>query len=152
MSYQITVSHGNGPRHLELFDNYLLGIGAHAPIRYPHWHPLRPLNTKFSDRYGRVQYLSLNFTAVLLADAALAALAVAPDYVPGGYWLIVYVSAFEGLIGGRGHLVDSMTPSDDLSPPPPGSSAAFAATHAYLADCSDSASRSTFISQPTGRD
>lgn len=118
MSYQITVSHGNGPRHLELFDNYLLGIGAHAPIRYPHWHPLRPLNTKFSDRYGRVQYLSLNFTAVLLADAALAALAVAPDYVPGGYWLIVYVSAFEGLIGGRGHLVDSMTPSDDLSPPP----------------------------------
>ena len=100
-----------------MFDNYLLGIGAHAPTRYPHWHPLRPLNTKFSDRYGRVQFLGFNFTAVLLADAALAALAVAPDYVPGGYWLIVYVSAFEGLIGGRGHLVDSTTPSDDLSSP-----------------------------------
>jgi len=117
MSYQILVSHGDGPRHLKLFDNYLLGIGAHAPIRYPHCIHLRPPNLKFSDRYGRVQFLGLNFTALLLADAALAALAVAPDYVPGGYWLIVYVSAFEGLIGGRCRLVDPTTLSDDLSSP-----------------------------------
>lgn len=117
MSYQIPVSHGDGPRHLELFDGYLLGIGAHAPIRYSHCIHLRPPNLKFSDRYGRVQFLGLNFTALLLADAALAALAVAPDYVPGGYWLIVYVSAFEGLIGGRCHIVDSMTLTNDLSSP-----------------------------------
>jgi MFS family permease len=95
------VSHDDGPRHLKLFDSYLLGIGAHSSIRYPHCIRLRPPNLKFSDRYGRVQFLGLNFTALLLADAVLAALAVAPDYVPGGYWLVVYVSAFEGLIGGK---------------------------------------------------
>jgi hypothetical protein len=70
-----------------------------VPIVYIHCIRLKPL--KFTDRNGRVPFLSLNFTALLLADAALAALAVAPDYVPGGYWFIVYVSAFEGLIGGR---------------------------------------------------
>ncbi len=30
MSYEIPVSHGNGPRHLKLLDNPLLGIGARS--------------------------------------------------------------------------------------------------------------------------
>ncbi|KAI0291157.1 major facilitator superfamily domain-containing protein [Russula brevipes] len=74
----------------------------------------------FSDRYGRVQYLSLNLTTVLLSDAALAALAVVPEYVPGGYWFLVYTSAMEGLVG------------------------------AYLADCSDPATRSRIFSRFLG--
>jgi hypothetical protein len=78
----------------------------------------------FSDRYGRVKFLRLNITTLLLSDAALAALAIAPEYVPGGYWLILVTSALEGLVGGR--------------------SAAIAAVHAYLADCSDPATRSAF--------
>ena len=86
-----------------------------APITYPHCIRLRPL--KFSDRYGRVQFLGINVIALLLSDSALAALAVAPEYVPGGYWFVVYVSVFEGLIGGRFRLVNSTTPSDDLSSP-----------------------------------
>ncbi len=60
-----------------------------------------PETFKFSDRYGRVKFLGLNITALLLADAALAALAVAPEYVPGGYWFLLFISAVEGLIGGR---------------------------------------------------
>jgi hypothetical protein len=47
-----------------------------------------------------VRFLGFSVTAMLLADAALVALAVAPEKVPGSYWLIVYISAFEGLIGG----------------------------------------------------
>jgi MFS family permease len=62
---------------------------------------IRPETFKFSDRYGRVKFLGLNIITLLLDDAALAALAVAPDYVPGGYWLLLFTSAFEGLIGGR---------------------------------------------------
>jgi len=70
-----------------------------VPIAYTHCIRLKSL--KFTDRNGRVPFLSLNFTALIFADAALTALAIAPEYVPGGYWFIVYVSAFEGLIGGR---------------------------------------------------
>jgi len=84
----------------------------------------------FSDRYGRVKLLGLNITTLLLADAALAALAVAPEYVPGGYWFLLFTSAFEGLIGGR--------------------SAAIAALHAYLADCSSPATRSRIFSRFLG--
>lgn len=111
-----------------------------APVTYLHCIHLKPL--KFSDRYGRVPYLGLNLTALLLADAALAALAVVPQYVPGGYWFIMFVSAFEGLVGGGFCLVDSTT-SDDFHFA--GHSAAGAATHAYLADCSDPATRSAFV-------
>jgi MFS family permease len=60
-----------------------------------------PETFKFSDRYGRVKFLGLNITTLLLADAALAVLAVAPEYVPGGYWFLLFTSAFEGLIGGK---------------------------------------------------
>ncbi|KAI0248117.1 major facilitator superfamily domain-containing protein [Lactifluus subvellereus] len=84
----------------------------------------------FSDRYGRVLFLSLNTTALLLADAALVSLAVAPEHVPGGYRLLIYASAFEGLIGGR--------------------STAIAALHAYLADCSAPATRSQIFSRFLG--
>jgi MFS family permease len=84
----------------------------------------------FSDRYGRVRFLGFSVTAMLLADAALVALAVAPEKVPGSYWLIVYISAFEGLIGG--------------------SSAASAAFYAYIADCSDPATRSRIFSRVFG--
>jgi hypothetical protein len=45
-------------------------------------------------------FLRLNTTAVLLSDAVLVSLAVAPERVPGGYWLLIYASAFQGLIGG----------------------------------------------------
>lgn len=61
---------------------------------------LHPEIFKFSDRYGRVKFFGLNIITLLLIDAALAALAVAPEYVPGGYWLLFFTSAFEGLIGG----------------------------------------------------
>jgi hypothetical protein len=54
----------------------------------------------FSDRYGRVQLLRFNIVPVLLADAVLVALAVAPEKVPGGYWFLVLTAALEGLIGG----------------------------------------------------
>ncbi|KAI9442746.1 MFS general substrate transporter [Lactarius indigo] len=84
----------------------------------------------FSDRYGRVRFLAFNITAFLLADAALVALAVAPEKVPGGYWSLVYISALEGLIGG--------------------SSASMAASHAYVADCSDPATRSRIFSRLLG--
>ncbi|KAH9963743.1 major facilitator superfamily domain-containing protein [Russula dissimulans] len=84
----------------------------------------------FSDRFGRVRFLSLNIVGLLLSDGALAALAIAPDHVPGGYWFLVYISAFEGLIGGR--------------------SAAIAAIHAYLADCSNPATRSRIFSRFLG--
>lgn len=84
----------------------------------------------FSDRYGRVRFLSFNATALLLADAALVALAVAPEKVPGSYWFLVYISALEGLIGGT--------------------SAAIAAFHAYIADCSDPATRSRIFSRLLG--
>lgn len=63
--------------------------------------PHTPETFKFSDRYGRVKFLGLNITTLLLADAALAALAVAPESVPGGYWFLLLTSAFEGLIGGK---------------------------------------------------
>ena len=55
---------------------------------------------QFSDRYGRVRYLSFNIVPVLLANVAMVALAVAPEKVPGGYWFLVFTSALEGLIGG----------------------------------------------------
>ncbi|KAH8985716.1 MFS general substrate transporter [Lactarius akahatsu] len=84
----------------------------------------------FSDRYGRVRFLAFNVTARLLADAALVALAVAPEKVPGSYWILVYISALEGLIGGP--------------------SAAIAAFHAYIADCSDPATRSRIFSRLLG--
>ncbi|KAI9453161.1 MFS general substrate transporter [Lactarius psammicola] len=84
----------------------------------------------FSDRFGRVRFLGFNVTALLLADAVLVALAVAPDKVPGSYWSLVYISAFEGLIGGT--------------------SAANAAFHAYIADCSDPATRSRIFSRILG--
>lgn len=61
---------------------------------------LHPEIFKFSDRYGRVKFFGLNIITLLLIDAALAALAVAPEYVPGGYWLLFITSASEGLIGG----------------------------------------------------
>lgn len=64
-------------------------------------HRIPPDSFKFSDRYGRVKFLGLNITTLLLADAALAALAVAPEQVPGGYWFLLFTSAFEGLIGGQ---------------------------------------------------
>ena len=60
-----------------------------------------PETFQFSDRYGRVKFLGLNITTLLLADAALTALAVAPEHVPGGYWFLLFTSAFEGLIGGK---------------------------------------------------
>ncbi|KAH9060380.1 MFS general substrate transporter [Lactarius deliciosus] len=84
----------------------------------------------FSDRYGRVRFLAINITALLLADAALVALAVAPEKVPGSYWFLVYISALEGLIGGT--------------------SASIAAFHAYIADCSDPATRSRIFSRLLG--
>ncbi|KAH9037056.1 MFS general substrate transporter [Lactarius pseudohatsudake] len=84
----------------------------------------------FSDRCGRVRFLAINVTALLLADAALVALAVAPEKVPGSYWFLVYISALEGLIGG--------------------SSASIAAFHAYIADCSDPATRSRVFSRLLG--
>jgi MFS family permease len=55
---------------------------------------------KFSDRYGRVKFLSLNIITLVSTDAALTALTVAPEYVSGGYWLLFITSTFEGLIGG----------------------------------------------------
>ncbi|KAH8997654.1 major facilitator superfamily domain-containing protein, partial [Lactarius hatsudake] len=84
----------------------------------------------FSDRYGRVQFLAFNATARLLADAALVVLAVAPEQVPGSYWILVYMSALEGLFGGH--------------------SASIAAFHAYIADCSDPATRSRIFSRLLG--
>ncbi|KAH9170171.1 major facilitator superfamily domain-containing protein [Lactarius sanguifluus] len=84
----------------------------------------------FSDRNGRVRFLAINVTALLLADAALVALAVAPEKVPGSYWFLVYISALEGLIGGT--------------------SASIAAFHAYIADCSDPATRSRIFSRLLG--
>lgn len=98
---------------------------------------------KVSDRYGRVKFLSLNITTLLLADAALAALAVAPEYVPGGYWFLLFTSALEGLIGGkcRLHRIRQIKITNhDFA----GRSAAIAALHAYLADCSSPATRSAF--------
>jgi len=119
-----------------------------CPITYTHCVRLKSL--KFTDRNGRVPFLSLNFTALIFADGALTALAMAPEYVPGGYWFIVYVSAFEGLIGGRCRpYVFNDGPSGDLSHLA-GPSAAIAATRAYLADCSDPATRSAFVLQRTG--
>ena len=47
-----------------------------------------------------MKFLSLNIITLLSTDAALTALTVAPEYVPGGYWLVLITSAFEGLIGG----------------------------------------------------
>jgi hypothetical protein len=47
-----------------------------------------------------VLFLSLNTTTLLLADLVLVSLVVAPEHVPGGYWLLIYASAIEGLIGG----------------------------------------------------
>lgn len=64
-------------------------------------HRMSTETFKFSDRYGRVKFLGLNITTILLADTALAALAVVPEYVPGGYWSLLFISAFEGLIGGK---------------------------------------------------
>ncbi|KAI0260813.1 major facilitator superfamily domain-containing protein [Gloeopeniophorella convolvens] len=84
----------------------------------------------FSDKYGRINFFRFNITALLLVDAALLALAVAPDRVPGGIWFLVYVSAFEGLLGGR--------------------SAGIAAVHAYLADCTEPAMRSRIFSRFLG--
>ena len=96
MSYEIRISHGDGTGHPKLPDSDLLGISAcsHKLTCTP------PEIFQFSDRYGRVKFLSLNITTLLLSEAALAALAVAPEYVPGGYWLILITSAFEGLFGG----------------------------------------------------
>jgi hypothetical protein len=47
-----------------------------------------------------VWLLSFNIVPVLLADAVLVALAIAPEKVPGGYWFLVFTAALEGLIGG----------------------------------------------------
>ena len=47
-----------------------------------------------------MKFLGLNIISLLLADAALAALAVAPEYVPGGYWFLLFTSALGGLVGG----------------------------------------------------
>jgi MFS family permease len=69
-------------------------------LSLPHSRASAPEIFKFSDRYGRVKFLRLNITTLLLSDAALAALAIAPEYVPGGYWLILVTSALEGLVGG----------------------------------------------------
>ena len=67
---------------------------------------------KFSDRYGRVKFLSLSIVTLLLGDAALAALAVAPEYVPGGYWFLLLTSALGGLFGG-GFCPQNLTTSND---------------------------------------
>lgn len=76
-----------------------------APITPPTLRtPLRSL--QFSDRYGRVRYLGFNTTCLLLSDIAVTALAVVPEYVPGNYWILVFASAFEGLIGGTFRFFD----------------------------------------------
>ena len=61
-------------------------------------------------------FLSLNTTALLLADAALVSLVVAPEHVPGGYWLLIYASAFEGLIGGTFLPIELSDARSHLSP------------------------------------
>ena len=96
MSYEICISHRDGAGHFKLLDGYVLGIGA-CSYYSPYFHPEV---VKFSDRYGRVKFLGLNIISLLLADAGLAALAVAPEYVPGGYWFLLFTSALGGLIGG----------------------------------------------------
>ncbi|KAH9972213.1 major facilitator superfamily domain-containing protein [Russula compacta] len=84
----------------------------------------------FSDRYGRVRYLGFNTTSLLLSDIAVTALAVVPEYVPGNYWILVFASAFEGLLGGR--------------------SAFATAAYAYFSDCSDPSTRSRIFSRFIG--
>jgi hypothetical protein len=95
-SYEIRISHRDGARHLELLDSDLLGICA-CSYHSPYFHPEI---FKFTDRYGRVKFLGLGIFTLLLGDAALAALAVTPEYVPGGYWFLLFTSALGGLVGG----------------------------------------------------
>jgi hypothetical protein len=96
VSYEIRISHRDGAGHFKLFDGDVLGISACSHYS-PYFHPEI---FQFSDRYGRVKFLGLNIISLLLADAALAALAVAPEYVPGGYWFLLFTSALGGLVGG----------------------------------------------------
>ena len=109
-SYEIRFSHRDGAGHFELLHGDLLGIGAcsHQSL-YSH-----PEIFKFSDRYGRVRFLGLSIVTLLLGDAALAALAVAPEYVPGGYWFLLFASALGGLVGGGFRPQNSTTLNDTL--------------------------------------
>ena len=99
MSYEIRISHRDGARHFKLLDSDVLGISACS-----HYSPYsHPEVFQFSDRYGRVKFLGLNIITLLLADVALAVLAVAPEYLPGGYWFLLFTSALGGLVGGGFH-------------------------------------------------
>ncbi|KAI0062299.1 hypothetical protein BV25DRAFT_1885581 [Artomyces pyxidatus] len=82
--------------------------------------------SSLSDRYGRTFVLGINVVGLLITELSSIVVFLFPRYVPGGYWAIAWGSAFEGFLGGR---VASM-----------------AAMHAYLADTTDSRTRSRIFS------
>ena len=111
-----------------------------ALINPSHRIPPETLN-----RYGRVE---ISWSATLPLYSWLTphspALTVAPEHVPGGYWFLLLASAFEGLIGGKCRLPRVWRIQMTIYCLA-GRSAAIAALHAYLADCSSPATRSAFV-------
>ncbi|KAI0309145.1 major facilitator superfamily domain-containing protein [Amylostereum chailletii] len=87
--------------------------GILACITTPRWGSL-------SDRHGRVFVLRVYGFGPLLADLAFLAVLLRPQYVPGGVWGVLWSSAIEGLFA----------------------VGTTAASYAYLADTTETESRS----------
>ncbi|CAE6520904.1 unnamed protein product [Rhizoctonia solani] len=85
---------------------------------------------QYSDRVGRTKVLGISAIAVLITDILLFLVAFKAEVLPGGYRILILGGALDGLAGGF--------------------SAAVAAVHAYVADCSSPLARSRIFSFWTG--
>ena len=85
---------------------------------------------QFSDRHGRTKILGITVIGALLTDMNFILVALFPDKLPGGYWLLVVGPLFEGLLGGMTFENTSTFMSECDS----GLASGTAANHAYVAD------------------
>ncbi|KAI0957937.1 hypothetical protein AcW1_006164 [Taiwanofungus camphoratus] len=79
-----------------------------------------------SDRYGRTRVMGFSALGLLWADCSFILVCKFSKVLPGGYWFLVCGPLIDGLLGGM--------------------SAVTAAIHAYMADCTDTSSRSRVFS------
>ncbi|KAF9218282.1 MFS general substrate transporter [Gyrodon lividus] len=84
----------------------------------------------FSDRYGRRFVIAVSMFGLLVTDITYIITAYFVDVLPGGYWFLIVGFFIEGLCGSM--------------------SAGVAANHAYLADTTDSSTRSRYFSLSLG--
>ncbi|OAX37210.1 MFS general substrate transporter [Rhizopogon vinicolor AM-OR11-026] len=83
-----------------------------------------------SDRFGRIPVLGISTLGLLANDLTFIVTASFVDYLPGGYWFLIFGFALEGVLGGM--------------------STAVASSHGYLADSTHHSERSRIFSLSLG--